>query len=73
MVEDMTNITARASCVILQKVSKNPGIIFNELKNSLLLANVNDHDAAIRTLNNSDVLGKIDRRKPLFSRKNISA
>ena len=69
-----TKITPRARRVIVGEVTKDPRVTSKQLKASLTLANVNVHESTIRrTLNNNGVHGRVARRKPLLSKKNIAA
>ncbi|MBN3293577.1 TCB1 transposase, partial [Polypterus senegalus] len=69
-----TKITPRARHVIVGEVTKDPRVTSKQLKASLTLANVHVHESTIRrTMNNNGVHGRVARRKPLLSKKNITA
>lgn len=54
-------------------VTKEPRVSSKQIKAFLTLANVNVHESTIsRTLNNNGVHGRVTRRKPLHSKKNIA-
>ena len=65
-------ITPRARRTIIQEVTKNSRVTSKDLKAALTLA-VGVHEATIRKrLNKNGVHGRIARRKPLLSTKNIA-
>ena len=67
-------ITPRARRIIFQEVTKNPRVTSKDLQASLALANVSVNESTVRqTLNKHGVHGRIARRKPLLSKKNIAA
>ncbi|KAF7655032.1 hypothetical protein LDENG_00061560, partial [Lucifuga dentata] len=69
-----SKITPRVRCVIIWKVTKNSRETSKELKGSFALSDVHVNESTIRrTLNNSGVYGRVARRKPLLSKKNIAA
>lgn len=68
------NLQKSESIIIVSKVTKKPTVISKQLKAFLALANVNVHKSTIsRALNNTGVHGMIAQRKPLLSKKNITA
>uniref|UniRef100_A0A8C4NIR9 Transposase n=1 Tax=Eptatretus burgeri TaxID=7764 RepID=A0A8C4NIR9_EPTBU len=68
-----TKITPRARLIIIQEITKNPRIMSKDLQASLELGNVSVHESTIKkTRNKNGVHGKIARRKPLHSKKNIA-
>ena len=69
-----TKISLRTNLKIIKEVTKNPTETSKDLQATLALANVNVHDSTIRKrLNKNGVHGRIARRKPLLSKKNIAA
>ncbi len=66
-----TKITPKARCVIVCKVAK---VTSKQLKAFLTVADVNVHESTMRrTLDSHGVHGRVARRKPLLSKKNIAA
>lgn len=58
---------------IVRVASKNPRVTSKELKASLALANVNVYKTITRRiLNNNGVLGRVAKRKPILSKKNLA-
>ena len=69
-----TKISPRTNRKIIKEVTKNPRVTSKDLQATLALANVSVHDSTIRKrLNKNGVHGRIARRKPLLSKKNIAA
>ncbi|KAK3559789.1 hypothetical protein QTP86_020770 [Hemibagrus guttatus] len=63
-----TKITPRAQRQLIQEVTKDPTTTSKELQASLASVKVSVHDSTIRKR-----LGRVPRRKPLLSKKNIKA
>ena len=68
-----TKITSRATHIIFSEDTKDPRVTSKRLKVFLTLANINVHESTIKgTLNNNVMHGKVAKRKPLLSKKNIT-
>ncbi|KAK3538661.1 hypothetical protein QTP86_011806 [Hemibagrus guttatus] len=69
-----TKITPRAQRQLIQEVTKDPTTTSKELQASLASVKVSVHDSTIRKrLGKNDLHGRVPRRKPLLSKKNIKA
>ncbi|KAK3522302.1 hypothetical protein QTP86_001995 [Hemibagrus guttatus] len=69
-----TKITPRAQRQLIQEVTKDPTTTSKELQASLASVKVSVHDATIRKrLGKNGLRGRVPRRKPLLSKKNIKA
>lgn len=69
-----TKMTPRAWPRLTAEVTKDPKITSKQLQASLASVNVNVHDSTIRkTLGKNGIHGRVPRRKPLLSKKNIKA
>ncbi|KAK3510401.1 hypothetical protein QTP70_005894 [Hemibagrus guttatus] len=69
-----TKITPRAQRQLIQEVTKDPTTSSKELQASLASVNVSVHDSTIRKrLGKNGLHGRVPRRKPLLSKKNIKA
>ena len=67
-------ITPKAQRVIINEVKKNPRVSAEDLRKSLKHADISVDTSTIRkTLNKNGIHGRRPRRKPLLSKKNISA
>ncbi|KAK3529859.1 hypothetical protein QTP86_007268 [Hemibagrus guttatus] len=69
-----TKITPRAQRQLIQEVTKYPTTTSKELQASLASVKVSVHDSTIRKrLGKNGLHGRVPRRKPLLSKKNIKA
>ncbi len=69
-----TKITPRAQRRLIQEVTKDPTTTSKELQASLASVKVSVHDSTIRKrLGKNGLHGRVPRRKPLLSKKNIKA
>ncbi|KAK3532293.1 hypothetical protein QTP86_016075, partial [Hemibagrus guttatus] len=69
-----TKITLRAQRQLIQEVTKDPTTTSKDLQASLASVNVSVHDSTIRKrLGKNGLHGRVPRRKPLLSKKNIKA
>ncbi|KAK3571282.1 hypothetical protein QTP86_005922 [Hemibagrus guttatus] len=69
-----TKITPRAQRQLIQEVTKDPTTTSKELQASLASVKVSVHDSTIRKrLGKNGLHGRVPRRKPLLSKKNIKA
>ncbi|KAK3555601.1 hypothetical protein QTP86_025658 [Hemibagrus guttatus] len=69
-----TKITPRAQRQLIQEVTKDPTTPSKELQASLASVKVSVHDSTIRKRRGKNGLhGRVPRRKPLLSKKNIKA
>ena len=69
-----TKITPRAQRRLIQEVTKDPITTSKELQASLASVKVSVHDSTIRKrLGKNGLHGRVPRRKPLLSKKNIKA
>ncbi|KAK3519567.1 hypothetical protein QTP86_010505 [Hemibagrus guttatus] len=69
-----TKITPRAHRQLIQEVTKDPTTTSKELQASLASVKVSVHDSTIRKrLGKNGLHGRVPRRKPLLSKKNIKA
>ncbi|KAK3511702.1 hypothetical protein QTP70_014531 [Hemibagrus guttatus] len=69
-----TRITPRAQRQLIQEVTKDPTTTSKELQASLASVKVSVHDSTIRKrLGKNGLHGRVPRRKPLLSKKNIKA
>ncbi|KAK3527966.1 hypothetical protein QTP86_013080 [Hemibagrus guttatus] len=69
-----TKITPRAQRQLIQEVTKDPTTTSKELQASLASVKVSVHDFTIRKrLGKNGLHGRVPRRKPLLSKKNINA
>uniref|UniRef100_A0A8C1HQW0 Transposase n=1 Tax=Cyprinus carpio carpio TaxID=630221 RepID=A0A8C1HQW0_CYPCA len=69
-----TKITQRAQRRLIQEVTKDPTTSSKELQASLASVKVSVHDSTIRKrLGKNGLHGRVTRRKPLLSKKNIKA
>ncbi|KAK3562843.1 hypothetical protein QTP86_010750 [Hemibagrus guttatus] len=69
-----TKITPRAQRQLIQEVTKDPTTTFKELQASLASVKASVHDSTIRKrLGKNGLHGRVPRRKPLLSKKNIKA
>ncbi|KAK3538689.1 hypothetical protein QTP86_012999 [Hemibagrus guttatus] len=67
-----TKITPRARRQLIQEVTKDPTTTSKELQASLASVKVSVHDSTIRKrLGKNGLHGRVPRRKPLLSKKNI--
>ena len=67
-------ISPRARRKIVQEVTKNPRTTSRDLQASLASAKVSVHDSTIRkTLGKNGIHGRVARRKPLLTKKNMNA
>ncbi len=70
----LTKITPRAQRRLIQEVTKDPTTTSKELQASLASVKVSVHDSTIRKrLGKNGLHGRVPRRKPLLSKKNIKA
>uniref|UniRef100_A0A9J7ZRY6 Transposase n=1 Tax=Cyprinus carpio carpio TaxID=630221 RepID=A0A9J7ZRY6_CYPCA len=70
----MTKITPRAQRRLIQEVTKDPTTTSKELQASLVSVKVSVNDSSIRKrLGKNGLHGRVPRRKPLLSKKNIKA
>lgn len=69
-----TKITPRAQRRLIQEVTKEPRTTSKELQASLASVKVSVHDSTIRKrLGTNGIHGRVPRRKPLLTKKNIKA
>ncbi|KAK3564394.1 hypothetical protein QTP86_017309, partial [Hemibagrus guttatus] len=69
-----TKITPRAQRQLIQEITKDPTTTSKELQASLASVKVSVHDSTIRKrLGKNGLHGRVPRRKPLLSKKNIKA
>ncbi|KAK3550030.1 hypothetical protein QTP86_018655, partial [Hemibagrus guttatus] len=69
-----TKITPRVQRQLIQEVTKDPTTTSKELQASLASVKVSVHDSTIRKrLGKNGLRGRVPRRKPLLSKKNIKA
>ncbi|KAK3549753.1 hypothetical protein QTP86_007766 [Hemibagrus guttatus] len=69
-----TKITPRAQRQLIQEVTKHPTTTSKELQASLASVKVSVHDSTIRKrLGKNGLHGRVPKRKPLLSKKNIKA
>ncbi len=69
-----TKITPRAQRRLIQEVTKDPTTTSKDLQASLASVKVSVHDSTIRKrLGKNGLHGRVPRRKPLLSKKNIKA
>ncbi len=69
-----TKITPRAQQRLIQEVTKDPTTTSKELQASLASVKVSVHDSTLRKrLGKNGLHGRVPRRKPLRSKKNIKA
>ncbi|MGH0163515.1 UNVERIFIED_CONTAM: hypothetical protein FKN15_045389 [Acipenser sinensis] len=67
-------ISPRARRKIIQEVTKNPKTASRDLQAALASAKVSVHDSTIRkTLGKNGIHGRVARRKPLLTKKNMNA
>ncbi|KAK3556132.1 hypothetical protein QTP70_005614 [Hemibagrus guttatus] len=70
----LTKIAPRAQRRLIQEVTKDPTITSKELQASLASVKVSVHDSTIRKrLGKNGLHGRVPRRKPLLSKKNMKA
>ncbi|KAK3553354.1 hypothetical protein QTP70_002432 [Hemibagrus guttatus] len=70
----LTKITPRVQRQLIQEVTKDPTTTSKELQASLASVKVSVHDPTIRKrLGKNGLHGRVPRRKPLLSKKNIKA
>lgn len=70
----LTKMTPRVQRRLIQEVTKDPRTKSKELQASLASIKVNVHDSTIRkTRGKNGLHGRVPRRKPLLSQKNIKA
>lgn len=69
-----TKIIPRAQRRLTAEVTKNPRTTSKQLQDTLASVNVHVHDSTIRkTLGKNGIHGRVPRRKPLLTKKNIKA
>ncbi|KAK3530781.1 hypothetical protein QTP70_001580 [Hemibagrus guttatus] len=69
-----TKITPRVQRQLIQEVTKDPTTTSKELQSSLASVKVSVHDSTLRKrLGKNGLHGRVPRRKPLLSKKNIKA
>ena len=68
-----SNFTPRSDHAMLREIAKNPGVTSQTLQASVSMLNVKVHDSIIRKrLNKYGLFGRVARRKPLLSKKNMA-
>ncbi|KAF7647760.1 hypothetical protein LDENG_00166980 [Lucifuga dentata] len=67
-------ISSRAERNTLKNIAANPRLTSKDIQKSLAAADVHVHDSTVRKLlSKNGIHGRVARKKPLLSKKNIAA